>query len=221
MLKRNGESRENGASETLNRGERDAYNEAFEEIRQELEALERIKTAVKAISDDPVSLTMPVGGPDAGSFVQIQNVPIDRWQICSTLLKLRHSQIFLCERPVQGAKEFAVIERFRSDSAYAQANGETEALFTGTDPVLLVEEYAASAEHALCGMASNLVARAHKIVWARYASTSPARVVQAISNRCAQAVSLDRDESKKEFTHSITSPSEQARQTLKSSKVLR
>ena len=116
MLKRNGESRENEAFGTLNRGEKDAYNEAFEEIRQELEALERIKSAVKAMSEDPASLTMPGGGPEAGSFVHIQNVPIDRWQICSTLLKLRHSQIFLCERSVQGAKEFAVIERFRSDS---------------------------------------------------------------------------------------------------------
>jgi hypothetical protein len=191
MLKRNGESRENGASGTLNRGEKDSYNEAFEEIRQELEALERIKSAVKAMSKDPVAFTIPGGGPETGSFVQIHNVPIDRWQICSTLLKLRHSQIFLCERSVQGAKEFAVIERFRSDSAYAQANGDAEVLSAGTDPVLLVEEYAASAEHTLRGMASNLVARAHKIVWARYASTSPARVVQAISEKCAQAVSLE------------------------------
>ena len=101
---------------------------------------------------------VPGGHPEAGSFVQIQNVPIDRWQICSTLLKLRHSQIFLCERSVQGAKEFAVIERFRSDSAYAQAKGDTEVLSAGADPVLLVEEYAASAEHTLRGMASNRVA---------------------------------------------------------------
>lgn len=191
MLKRYGEPREKGASGTLNRGEKDAYNEAFEEIRQELEALERIKNAVKAMSDGPVSLTVPDGGPEAGSLLHIQNLPIDRWQICSTLLKLRHSQIFLCERSGQGAKEFAVIERFRSDSAYAQANGDAEVLSAGTDPVLLVEEYAASAEHTLRGMASNLVAKAHKIVWARYASTSPAGVVQAIFEKCAQAVSLE------------------------------
>jgi hypothetical protein len=203
MLKRNGESRENGASGTLNRGEMDAYNEAFEEIRQELEALERIKSAVKAISDDPVSLTMPGGGAEAGSLVHIQNSPIDRWQICSTLLNLRHSQIFLCERSVQGAKEFAVIERFRSDSAYAQANADAEILSAGTDPVLLVEEYAASAEHTLRGMASNLVAKAHKIVWARYASTSPARVVQAISEKCTQAVSLEETETNGERVRHI------------------
>ena len=89
-----------------------------------------------------------------------------------------------------------MIERFRTDSPYARANGDAEVLRAGDDPVLLVEEYAASAEHTLRGMASNLVARAHKIVWARYAITSPARVVQAISEKCTQAVSLEENEKK-------------------------
>lgn len=188
MLKRNGERRVNDAPETLNHGERDAYDEAFEAIRQELEALERIKMAVKTMIKNPI----PANGSQRDLFVEIQNAPIDRWKISSTLLKLRNSQIFLCERSVEGAKEFAVIERFRSNSAYAQANGEAEVLFSGTDAVLLLEEYAASAEHTLRAMASNLVAKAHKIVWARFASTSPARVVQAISEKCAQAASLER-----------------------------
>lgn len=194
MLKRNGEPSPNGTHDTLNRGEQDAYNEAFDEIRQELEALERIKSAVQALTKDPSVFAVPGGGPEVGSVIQIQNIPIDRWQVCSTLLKLRNCQIFLCERYLNGAKEFAVIERFRSDSSYARANGEAEVLRAGDDPVLLVEEYAASAEHTLRGMASNLVARAHKIVWARYASTSPARVVQAISEKCTQAVSLEENE---------------------------
>jgi hypothetical protein len=52
-------------------------------------------------------------------------------------------------------------------------------------------KYAASAEHTLRGMASNLAAKAYKIVWARFGSTSPARVLQAISEKCAQAASLE------------------------------
>jgi hypothetical protein len=186
MLKRNGEPSGNETHYALNRGEQDAYNEAFDEIREELEALERIKSAVQALTKDPSVFAVPAGGHEVGSAIQIQNIPIDRWQICSTLLKLRNSQIFLCERSLQGAKEFAVIEHFRKDSPYARANGDTEVLRAGDDPVLLVEEYATSAEHALRGMACNLVAKAHRIVWARYASTSPARVVQAISEKCAQ-----------------------------------
>jgi hypothetical protein len=196
MLKRNGEPSGNETQDTLNRGERDAYNEAFDEIRQELEALERIKSAVQALTKDPSVFAVSGGGPEVGLVVQTQNSPIDRWQVCSTLLKFRNSQIFLCERSLQGAKEFAVIERFREDSPYAKANGEAEVLQVGNDPVLLVEEYAASAEHTLRGMASNLVARAHRIVWARYASTSPARVVQAISKECIRAASFGQSSSK-------------------------
>jgi len=203
MLKRNGEPNANGTRDTLNRGEQDAYNEAFEEIRQELEALERIKSAVQALTKDPSVFAVPGADPEVGSVIQIQNIPIDRWQVCSTLLKLRNSQIFLCERCLHGAKEFAVIERFRIDSPYARANGDAQVLRAGDDPVLLVEEYAASAEHTLRGMASNLVARAHKIVWARYASTSPARVVQAISEKCAQAVSLEETETNGEVARRI------------------
>jgi hypothetical protein len=196
MLKRNGEPSANGTHDTLNRGEQDAYNEAFDEIRQELEALERIKSAVQALTKDPSVFAVPGGDPEVGSVIQIQNIPTVRWRICSALLKLRNSQIFLCERCPHGAKEFAVIERFRSDSAYARANGDAEVLRAGDDPLLLVEEYSASAEATLRGMASNLVARAHKIVWARYASTSPARVVQAFSERCRQAAALDQSGTK-------------------------
>jgi hypothetical protein len=199
MLKRNGEPHDISVSDGLNRGETDAYNEALEGIQEELEALERITSAVRDMAEDPVIFTIPGGGSESGSIVQVGKAPSDRWQICSTLLKLRNSQVFLCERSGGGAKEYAVIERFRNDSAYAQANGDTEVLLAGADPVLLVEEYAASAEHTLRGMASNLVAKAHKIVWARYASTSPARVVQAIAEKCAQAASLEETESKGQF----------------------
>jgi len=87
----------------LNRGEQDAYNEAFDEIRQELEALERIRRAVPALTKDP---------------------------------SVSHSPE-------------AVLKSVRSFS---------------------------------------------KIVWARYASTSPARVVRAISEKCTQAVSLGENE---------------------------
>jgi hypothetical protein len=42
-------------------------------------------------------------------------------------------------------------------------------------------------------MANNLVAKAHRTVWERFANTSPVRVIQAISEKCAQAASLNHD----------------------------
>src|SRR5687767_14082455 len=198
MLKRNGEPRERPQPRELNRGEREAFNEAYEAIQDELHALERLKRNLKDMAADAMIFTIP-GGPDAGSVIEIPNVPVDRWQICSPLLKLRDNQIFLCERSLQGMKEFAVIERFKSDSPYAQTNGTAEVLMAGDDPVLLVEQYAAGAQRTLRTMASDLAAKAHKIVWQRYASTSPGRVILAIADRCVAAASLNNSEHHKQL----------------------
>src|SRR5688500_17174188 len=122
MLKRNGKpSRrvEPGLPARLNRGEMDAYNEAFEVIKEEFDALQRAKQGVRALAEDPVIFTIPQDSV-AGEIIEIPNTPTDRWQTCSTLLKLRNNHIFLCQRSVRGQKEFAVIERFRKDSPYAQ-----------------------------------------------------------------------------------------------------
>ena len=120
-------------------------------------------------------------------------MPVDRWQIRSALLKLNNSEILLCDRTVGGQREFSVIQRFHAASPYAQANGNAEVLLAGRDPVFLVQAYAEGAQHTLGAMANNLVAKAHRTVWERFANTSPVRVIRAISEKCAQAASLNHD----------------------------
>jgi len=63
-----------------------------------------------------------------------------------------------------------------------------QVLVTGNNPALVIQDYAANAEHTLHFMASNMVASAQKVVWERVASQNPSRVIRAISDRCAQAV---------------------------------
>jgi hypothetical protein len=202
MLKRNGEPCQPSAPGKLNRGEVDAYNEAFEAIQDELAALERLKSNVKEMANDATIFTIP-SGPESGSVIHVEDVPIERWQVRSRLLKFGNSETYLCERSARGLKEFAVVEKFPSDSPYARANGDAEVLLLGDDPVTLVEQYAASAQQTLRSMANNLIAQAQRIVWRRYASTSPARVIQAISDRCAEAISSGQKDSNK---HSLPRP---------------
>jgi hypothetical protein len=109
------------------------------------------------------------------------------------LLKLKNSEILLCDRTVGGQREFSVIQRFQAGSPYAQANDNAEVLLAGRDPVFLVEAYAEGAQHTLGTMANNLLAKAHKTVWERFANTSPVRVIRAISEKCVQAASLNQD----------------------------
>jgi hypothetical protein len=192
MLKRNGELCKYtvpGFVGKLTRAEFDAYNEAFDVIKDEFAALERIKNDLKEITANPGISTIP----------SVQNSKLlvaakegegnnGYWDVRSRLLLLRHSEVFLCERSTNEGKEFAVIEHYRPDSEYARANGNAAVLLTGNDPALVVQDYAESAQHTLRFMASNMVGMAQTVVWERYASQSPSRVIRAISERCASAV---------------------------------
>jgi len=193
MLKRNGEPCQCVVAPKLNRGETDAYKEAFETIEAEFEGLKRVRDNVRGLIDDPMIFTIP-GGPAAGAILQTRNVPADQWEICSELLTLRNSRIFLCKRAVAGVTEFAVIQTHPTSSPYAQANGDTELLMAGRDAVTLVQDYAIAAQHTLQLIAGNLVAKAHKVVWARFANTSPVRVINAIAEECGQAASVSAPE---------------------------
>jgi hypothetical protein len=53
---------------------------------------------------DPSVFAVSGGVPEVGSVIQIQNFPIERWRICSALLKLRNKTtdssfvFFICPR---------------------------------------------------------------------------------------------------------------------------
>jgi len=193
MLKRNGQLAQftvPGFSGKLTRAEMDAYNEAFEAIQQDFAALLRIQTSLKELMADPVVFTIPDGRLPV-EVIETSNAEggTVRWEVRSRLLRLRHSEALLCERLTDEGKELAVINQFDSHSPYGRVRGPALVQIAGNDPVALVQDYAANTQHTLRFMASNLVATAHKVVWERYANENPDRVVQAISERCAAAVS--------------------------------
>jgi hypothetical protein len=192
MLKRNGELCKYNVPDFIGRltpAEFDAYNEAFGVILEEFDALERIKNDIKELTKNPQRFIKP----DKQISAQIHDTSEGMgnavfWDVRSQLLKLNHSQIFLCERLAGGLKEFAAVELFQNDSPYARANGNVAVLAIGDDPAKVIEDYTANAEHTLRFMASNMVATAQKVVWERVANQNPSRVIRAISERCAKAV---------------------------------
>ncbi len=199
MLTRNGEPIEHSERKELTRGEIDSFNEAYDLIREQLASLQRAKECVRELSKNAAAFTVPQGAT-ADGIIEIPNMPVDRWQIRSALLKLNNSEILLCDRMVGGQREFSVIQRFHAASPYGQTNGNAEVLLAGSDPVLLVQAYAEGAQYTLGAMANNLVAKAHRTVWERFANTSPVRVIRAISEKCAQAASLNNDVEQEQIT---------------------
>jgi hypothetical protein len=194
-LKRNGELCKHavpGFVGKLTPSELDTYNAAFAVIKDEFDSLERIKNDVKELTTNPRRFTIPDAKVSKQCIADMSEGECNAvlWDVRSQLLKLNQSQVFLCERELGTSekKEYAVIELFKDDSAYAQANGNARVLATGHNAALVVQDYAANAEHTLHFMASNMVASAQKVVWERVASQNPSRVIRAISDRCAQAV---------------------------------
>ena len=112
---------------------------------------------------------------------------IGRWQVCAKLLKLGQSEILLCRQE----NDFAVMECFRGASVYTKKNGATEILLRGSDAQQLTDEFMANAQLTLEFMASNLTAKAQKVVWEQFPDYRPSQVIAAISERCRQAVSND------------------------------
>ncbi|MGO9609934.1 MAG: hypothetical protein ACLPT4_09885 [Verrucomicrobiia bacterium] len=96
------------------------------------------------------------------------------------------SAVLLCRHPTEN--EFAIIQRFPAESAYAKANGQGEILLKNADAGHLVNEYAGRAQHTLRFMASNLVSKAQRVAFEQFPEHNPGRVTRAISDRCLLAV---------------------------------
>ena len=175
-LKRNGQSSPSYEVPNhvggLTEGEIESYRSAFGAIAGEFESLTDLKSQLGKSGSAP-------------SEKEIETPQIGRWLVRSRLLNLGQSEILLCQR---ADSDFAIVERFRDDSTYAKANGGAEILMQGSRNRQLTEDFKANARHTLEFMASNLTAKAQKIVWEQFPDDRPGHVVAAISERCRQAV---------------------------------
>jgi len=150
------------------------YRAAFSVIANEFESLGALRKQLE-------KPTTVVASPET----EICTSQLGVWQVRSTLLNLGPSDVLLCQRQ----NDFAVIERFRANVPYAKANGIAEILLERSDPRELAAAFNANARHTLEFMASNEVATAQRVIWGQFHEHRPARLIEAISERCRLAVS--------------------------------
>jgi hypothetical protein len=160
----------------FNESEINAYRAAFGAIANEFESLIDLKR----------QLNLPDQAPASCDF-EINTAVTERWEVRSALLNLVHGEVLLCER----GNEFAIIERFQEDSSYAHGNGSAEILMRGDNPHQLIADFKANAQHTLEFMASNLAAKAQKVIWEQFPNSRPSEVMAAISERCHQAAASE------------------------------
>jgi hypothetical protein len=160
----------------FNESEINGYRAAFGAIAGEFESLLDLRR----------QLNVPDQAPACGDF-ELNTAETGRWEVRSALLNLTHGEVLLCQQ----GNEFAIIERFQEGSSYAQVNASTDILMRGDDPHQLIADFKGNAQHTLEFMASNLAAKAQKVIWEQFPNNRPSEVMAAISERCHQAVASE------------------------------
>ena len=158
-----------------------AYTAAFAAISPEFDEMQQMG---QQVSNLPRSILEPAAkSSDTAPTITVEGID---WQTQTQLLKLPKSTVYLCRHPTEN--EFAIIQQFPAESAYAKVNGQSEILLRNDDSRQLVSEYVGRAQHTMRFMASNLVARAQRVAFEQFPEYNPGNVVQAISERCLLAV---------------------------------
>lgn len=175
-----------GCEGRLWENEVDGYRAAFSAISKQVQSAKNLREQLRGEGESPAS--GEINTPHTG-----------RWEVRSALLKLNPGEVLLCQR----GDEYAAIERFGEDSPFAKTNGPAQMLWEGNDVQGVAEAFKADARLTLEFMASNLVAKAQKIVWEQYSDHRPGHIVAAISERCHQAVANEETISQK-VTQSVS-----------------
>jgi flagellar biosynthesis component FlhA len=169
-----------GSTVALTNRQLHAYTAAFAAISPEFDEMQQMGQQVRNL---PRSILEAAAESSDAATITVGGIV---WQTQAQLLKLPKSTVYLCRHPTEN--EFAIIQQFPAESAYAKANGQGEILLRNDDSRQLVSEYVGRAQHTLRFMASNLVARAQHVAFERFPECNPGNVVQAISERCLLAV---------------------------------
>lgn len=170
-LKRNGESVEYSVPNhpgQFTESEINSYRAAFGAIASQLESIIALKKQLDALPTD-----MKI------------SAPTDHNLAVSTLLKLGRTEIVLCNF----GNQIAAVEGFTGGLIHKKTKLEPRILLHTESYPQLIHDFKANASHTLEFMASNLTAKAQKVVWEQFPDHRPSQVIAAISERCRQAVS--------------------------------
>ncbi len=161
-----------------------AYRAASDSVEGDLRQLKKIKEQLNQL--EKVRWERP-NPPVEETFRAADGTT---WQVYAHMVKLPKSRILLC-RPQQ-SPDWSVIQEFEEGSTYARNHGRTEILAQGQNVREVVVNQVAQAIHTLRFAERNLVAEAQKMVWREFPEHNPGKVVEALMERCDEAVTHKR-----------------------------
>jgi hypothetical protein len=193
MLKRNGEICQIEVPDypgRLTATEKRAYTAAIAVIEDQLRDLAEAGRALadveKQIPQWKGEISAAPGTPTLNG--NVEGIPGNQWHVVKTLVKTSRSELLFCSRALEEGREFAVFEKFDSNSAYAQAQGNPELILTSNNASLLLQDYVESERRMLQLVKQNIEAAVEESLTEKFPGEDNSRVVKAISARCGKCI---------------------------------
>jgi flagellar motility protein MotE (MotC chaperone) len=184
MLKRNGENCEHPVPNypgLLTSSEYKAYQAAIPVVAEQVRLYNERTKALTEIETQTPQI--------AEQIANQKNVPlVDAWQLRHTLFKSGRGEMQLCSRHIGGKEVFGVIERFDPNSAYAQAQGESQEIMRGNNAYLVLQNFVEGERHVLELFRKDIKATVEEKLSELFPKLDASRVVKAIGAQCGENV---------------------------------
>lgn len=195
MLKRNGQSCQRTVPDypgRLTDFEFLAYNTVFSSVEDSYQELSLLSDSI-ARTERSFSDMLAAGSArsEEGSREVVAEKNGAKWEVVSSLLKQRRSELLFCKRGVSGANEFAIVEKLAPNSPMAKAHGTWFVHQTSDDARLLLQEFIENERQTLDLYANDIVASAQEKIEEKYPAEDMSRVIKAISVRCMKKIVLE------------------------------
>jgi hypothetical protein len=195
MLKRNGQPCQRTVPDypgRLTDFEFLAYNTVFSGVEDNYRELSLLSDSItrteRAFSDVLADSSAPL---EEGTHEVVAEQNGGQWEVISSLLKQRQSELLFCKRQGNGAKEFAIVEKLAPNSPLAKAQGMWLVHQTSNDACLLLQDFIENERQTLKLYGNDIVASAQEKIEEKYPGEDMSRVIKAISVRCMKKSVLE------------------------------
>ncbi len=193
MMKRNGQLCEHTVpdySGRLTDAEFLAYNSVFGAVENDFKELSTVANALVEVEKSFAQLVKAASVPPETATEIVEAAGV-KWDAVKPLLKIEGSEMLWCRRHVEGAADYAVVERLDASSPLAQAQGASSLQMTGLDAPSLLRNFLHEQREALGLYATDIVADTHERLAEKYPGQDMDRVTKAIEARCAKQISSE------------------------------
>ena len=167
-----------------------AYNSVFSSVENDFNEFSRVANALGEVEKSFAQFVDAASAP-RNTESESGEAAGAKWDVIKPLLKVEGSEMLWCKRHVQGAADYAIVERLDPESPLARAQGACSLQMTGLDAQTLLRNFLHEQREALGLYSNDIVAEAQERIAEIYPGQNMDRVANAVEARCAKKISSE------------------------------